>query len=49
MYDVGGKLLNRINNMYIDSQVCVRIKWGYGEWFRIVVGKERGAPCPLGC
>ena len=28
MYDVGDKLLNRIKSMYVDSQACVRVKWG---------------------
>ena len=28
MHDVGGKLLNRIKSMYVDSQACVRVKWG---------------------
>ena len=27
MYDVGGKLLNGIKNMYVNSQACVRVKW----------------------
>ena len=26
MYDIGGKLLNGIKNMYVDSSTCVRIK-----------------------
>ena len=28
MYDVGGKLLSRIKNMYYDSLACVRVKGG---------------------
>ena len=28
MYDLGGKLLNRIKSVYVDSQACVRVKWG---------------------
>ena len=28
MYDVGGKLSNRIKSMYVDNQACVRVKWG---------------------
>ena len=38
MYDVGSKLLNRIKNMYVDSQACVRVKGGEREKFRIEVG-----------
>ena len=26
MYDVGGKLLNGIKSLYVDSSVCVRLK-----------------------
>ena len=29
MYDVGGKLLNGIKSIYVDSSACVRIKGGY--------------------
>ena len=36
MYDVIGKLLNGIKNMYIDYSACVRVKGGESEWFRIV-------------
>ena len=28
MYDVGGKLLNGINSMYVNSLACVRVKGG---------------------
>ena len=49
VYDEGGKLLNRIKSMYVDSQDCVRVKWGYSEWFRIIVGKDKGVSCRLGC
>ena len=31
MYDVGGKLLNGIKSMYVDSSACVRIKEGISE------------------
>ena len=26
MYDVGGKLLNGINSIYVNSLACVRVK-----------------------
>ena len=28
IYDVSGKLLNRINSMYVGSQACIRVKSG---------------------
>ena len=36
IYDVGGKLLSGIKSMYVGSSVCVRIKEGESEQFRIV-------------
>ena len=27
MYDVGGKLLHGMKVMYVNSLVCVRVKW----------------------
>ena len=35
MYDVGGKLLNGIKSMYVDSSACVRLTGGESEQFRI--------------
>ena len=35
MYDVGGKLLNGIKSMYVNSLACVRVKGGESECFRI--------------
>ena len=32
----GGKLLNGIKSMYIDSLACVRVKGGESKWFRKV-------------
>ena len=31
MYDVGGKLLNRIKSRYVDSLACVTVKGGVRE------------------
>ena len=31
----GGKLLGGIKSMYADSLVCVKVKWGGSEQFRI--------------
>ena len=31
MYDIEGKLLGGIKNIYVDSLACVRIKWGERE------------------
>ena len=38
----GGKLLNRIKSMYVDSSACVRIKGGVSEQFRIDSGVRQG-------
>ena len=48
MYDVEGKLLSGIKSMYVHSLVCVRVKWGESEWFRIDSGVRKGVTCPLG-
>ena len=42
MYDMGGKLLNGIKSMYIDSSASVRIKGGISEQFRIDSGARQG-------
>ena len=42
MYDVGGKVLNGIKSMYVDSSACVRIKGGESEQFRIDSGVRQG-------
>ena len=36
MYDVGGKLLSGIKNVYVDSLAWVRVKGGESECFMIV-------------
>ena len=38
MYDVGGKLLNGIKSMYVNSLACVRVKGCESECFRINTG-----------
>ena len=38
MYDVGGKLLNGIKSMYVNSLACVKVKGGESECFRINSG-----------
>ena len=38
MYDVGGKLLNSIKSMYVNSLAFVRVKVGESECFRINSG-----------
>ena len=35
MYDVWGKLLSGLKNMYVDSLTCARVKGGESEYFRI--------------
>ena len=50
MYDVGGKLLNGIMSMYVDSSASVRLKGGVSKQFRIDSGVRQGcimSPCPF--
>ena len=42
IYDVGGKLLNGIKNMYVNSLACVRLKGGESECFSIDSGVRWG-------
>ena len=42
MYGVGGKLLNGIKSMYVDSLDCVRVKRGESVRFRIDSGVRQG-------
>ena len=42
MYDVGGKLLGGIKNIYVDSLVCVKVKGDENEQFRIDSGMIQG-------
>ena len=37
-----GKLLNGIKSTYADSSVCVRVKGGGSEGFRIDIGVRQG-------
>ena len=47
MCDVGGKLLNGIKSIYVNSLACVRVKGGENEFFRINSGvKQRGIMSP---
>ena len=42
MYDVGGKLLNGIKSIYVNNLVCVKVKGGDSECFRINSGVRLG-------
>ena len=42
MYDVGGKLLNRIKIIYANILACVRVKGGESKCFRIDSGVRQG-------
>ena len=44
MCDVGGKLLNGIKSMYVNSLACVRVKGGGSEGFWI----DSGVTSPFG-
>ena len=41
MYDEGGKLLNSIKSMYVNSLACVRVKGDESEFFRIDSGVKQ--------
>ena len=42
MYDVGGKLLNGIKSIYVNSLAYLRVKRGKNECFRINSGVRQG-------
>ena len=42
MYDVGGKILNRIKSMHVNSLACVRVKEDESERFRVDIGVRQG-------
>ena len=42
MYDVGGKLLDGINSIYVNGLACVKVKEGENECFRINNGVRQG-------
>ena len=42
MYDLGGKLLNGIKGMYVNVLVCVSVKGGESECFRINSVERQG-------
>ena len=39
---MGGKLLNEIKSMYVESSACVRVKRGESERFMIDSGVRQG-------
>ena len=47
--DVGGKLLNGIKIMYVDSSDCVRINGGVSDQCRIDREVRQGCIMSLGC
>ena len=48
-YGVGGKLLNGIKEMYVNTITCARIKGDKNEYFRIDSGIKQGCIlCSLG-
>ena len=42
MFDVSGKLLNEIKNMYVYSLTCVRVKGVKSDCFKIEKGERLG-------
>ena len=41
-YDTGGKLLNGVKSMYVNSLACIRVKGGKSKCFRIDRGVRQG-------
>ena len=48
MYDVGGKLLNGIKKIYVNSLTCIKVKGGESNRFRTDNGVRQGCIMPLG-
>ena len=48
MYDLGSKLLNCINSMYVNSLAYVRVKGNETEGFRIDYGVRQGCIMSFG-
>ena len=42
LYGVGGKLLQAVKSLYVDSKVCVRVGSEMSEWFPVRVGLRQG-------
>ena len=47
IYDVGGKLLNGVKSIYVNSLACVKVKRGESEYLGSIVVWDRGVSCPL--
>ena len=48
LYDVGGKLFNRIKSIYVNTLACVGVTGCESECFRIDRGVRRGFIISLG-
>ena len=48
MYDVGGKLMNGIMSIHVNSLACVRVKGDESECFRIDRGVRKVVLCHFG-
>ena len=46
MHDVGGKLLSRIKNIYVNNSAIVKVKRGESERFRIDSVVRQGCMSP---
>ena len=42
IYGVGGRLLNGVKSMYVDSEACIRVNGEVSEWFKIESGVRQG-------
>ena len=42
VYGVGGKLMEAVRSLYVDSRACVRVGNNVSEWFLVNVGLRQG-------
>ena len=46
VYGVGGKLLKKLQNLYVDSMACLLVGMDVSEWFPVNVGLKHGCVMP---
>ena len=47
LYGVGGELLKALQNFYVDSRACGKIRNKVSEWFSVNVGVRQGCVMSL--
>ncbi len=41
-YGLGGRQIERIESVYVNSRACVRVGKSMSDWFRVKVGLYQG-------